>query len=105
MDLAFVLDAKYMPNQTGPDGVDLQAAYWTARIRIYIDGKLQGERESKIFQGDLSQIGAFQGDPKTFNGVIEEVKVFPVALSPEQIQKFYVNPSSLKEKTVLWMNF
>jgi hypothetical protein len=105
VDLAFVLDAKYMPKQTGPSGADLQAAFWTARARIYIDGKEQGERDSKVYLGDLSEIGALWGNPKTFNGAIEEVKVFPVALSSQQIESFYGNPASLKEKTVLWLNF
>jgi hypothetical protein len=105
VDLAFVLDVKYMPKQTGPSGADLQAAFWTARARIYIDGKEQGERDSKVYLGDLSEIGALWGNPKTFNGAIEEVKVFPVALSSQQIESFYGNPASLKEKTVLWLNF
>jgi beta-galactosidase len=105
VDLAFVLDAKYMPKQTGPSGADLQAAFWTARARIYIDGKLQGERDSKVYLGDLSEIGALWGNPKTFNGAIEEVKVYTAALSLQQIEQLSSDPSAVKEKPALWLNY
>ncbi len=103
VDLAFVLEATYMPKQTGPDAGDLQAAYWTARNRLYIDGKLQADGESKVYHGDLSQIGAFWSNAKTLNGVIEEVKVFTTALSPHQINQLQADPTQLREKIVLWL--
>lgn len=105
LDLAFVLDAKFMPKQTGPDGADLQPAYWTARNRLYVNGRLEGDAESRVYRGNLSRIAAFWDDAKTFNGVIEEVKVFTTALSAEQIKRLPADPGAVSDKPVLWLNF
>ena len=104
-DLAFVLETKYMPKQTGPDGADLQPAYWTARNRLYINGKLEGEAESRVYRGDLSRIAAFWDATKTFNGVIEEMKVFTTAIGAEQIRQWPADPGAVPDKPALWLNF
>ena len=102
VDLAFVMEAKYTPKQTGPGGVDLQAAYWSARRRIYVDGKQDGDRECKVYQGDLSRIAADWGGNQGFNGVIESVKVFGSALTQEQISQLGAG-EVLSIKPAFWL--
>ena len=104
VNLAFVLDGKYVPKQTGPDGADLQPAYWTARNRLYVDGKLDADEESKMYRGELTRLGAFWDDGRTLDGVIQEVKVYPAALTAAEIQKLD-KPGEVAGQPVLWVRF
>jgi hypothetical protein len=57
---------------------------------LYLDGELAVKNESKgvairYLDDDWTQFGAFRGQQQFFNGVIDEIRIYNRALTPEEI--------------------
>lgn len=66
--------------------------------RLYLDGVLVSEGEGPggpiTYQGDnWTQVGAFRGSMQYFNGIVDEVKIYDRALTPEE-----TSPVTLQDK-------
>lgn len=72
------------------------------KTKLYLDGKLIGE--SKENNGQLGFNGPvlIAGDSYYFEGIIDEVKIYKSALTPEEIEKdYHAVPSTLSPKECL----
>lgn len=74
--------------------------------KLYLDGELVVEKEGAggaiRYQDDnWTQIGGFRGSKQFFNGVIDDVRIYNRAVTPEEIKKF--SPVTLQDKlTTTW---
>jgi len=84
------------------------ATYDGATFRLYVNGVLEGsfaEAKKIAYSSRTWEIGSTdavvraQGLPRTWNGVIDEVEAFKVALSASQIQSIFKAGSTGKCKT------
>ena len=65
-----------------------------AQVTLFVDGVQRAQRPSTVAIAHPSVpllIGAGNGDPasNTFRGSIDEVAIYPTALSPEQVQSHF----------------
>jgi hypothetical protein len=61
---------------------------------LYLDGELAVKNESKgvairYLDDDWTQFGAFRGQQQFFNGVIDEIRIYNRALTPEEIAQLW----------------
>jgi hypothetical protein len=62
--------------------------------KLYLDGELAVKNESKgvairYLDDDWTQFGAFRGQQQFFNGVIDEIRIYNRALTPEEIAQLW----------------
>jgi len=97
--VAFVFDYEIQP------GVDTsKEEAFRCMQRVYVNGRLDGQRPGKMFKGSLEYIGSFRGE-KSLAGVLDDVRVYDQALSASEIRLLYRDPAQSKVKPLIWLSF